>query len=91
MINKVQECGLYEIDMNGMKGLSWQEIKSWQDATGNKDQWMAIKIKQLSASYVTEYRLSEDASRPSPFDDLEKQRATVSQQLKNFIKAEKND
>jgi hypothetical protein len=74
----------------GLTPVTWQEVNSWQQATANKDAWLARGVKLLSVDYVTEFNLSKDASRPSPIAqelDLDTQRKTVANQLKKFIKA----
>jgi hypothetical protein len=93
IITAATECGLSSIaGMGGVVPVSWSEIRSWQDATGQQGWWLATTIRILSEQYVGEYHAATDPARMSPLQeqmDEQDKRVAVSQQFKAFVRAKK--
>ena len=87
LIHLASECGLSASNGMGLTSIPWTEIVAWQEATGNKELWIASMIKSLSVTYVSEVTIAKDITRASPLSDrvdIKEQRKTVANQLKNF-------
>ena len=74
---------------NGIIGLSWQEIKAWQDVTGFQLYPYELQIiKNMSVAYASEYSKAsgKDAEAPySPFRDLRDKRKAISDATLNLF------
>lgn len=52
----------------GGEALTFQEIVSWQEATGRQlDAWEAETLRILSGAYLSEQHEAKDPNRPPPF------------------------
>lgn len=74
----------------GISCISWQEVKAWADLTGRNNRWLLSTLKYIGSSYVQEFNLSSDPSRPSPYQDdldVEVNREAVRKQFASFMKA----
>lgn len=92
IVRLAMSCGLFQSNGTGIVQISWGEINSWMQATGQNGIWIAETIRAMSACYVNEYYAGREAGRPSPMDDeiaIEDKRAKVSAQFNNFLRKHK--
>lgn len=87
------ELGICEQGDNGIKAISWQEIKAWADVIGrNLSYWDINMLKQMSRAYIDEYYSAKDKMRPMPFEDVtmtEEKRTVVKDKFKAWKEAMK--
>jgi len=56
LVSLLYSAGTHAQTGNGIVGLSWQEIKAWQEVTGfGLYSWELQIIKEMSRAYATEY------------------------------------
>lgn len=91
LIEVSQECGMYLNNGMGVDVIPWREIESYLNSTGQSGWfWMSSVIRQISHSFVDEFRQASDPLRPCPLDDElgeDAKRKAVSNQVKSFFKS----
>lgn len=62
------ECGAYEVGVNGILPLSWQEIHAYNAATGNRlCSYDCRLISLMSRLYCDQYHKSTDGNCKQPY------------------------
>ena len=83
LVEVAMDCGLSAQTGFGPAVITWQEIKAWQDVTGQRGIWLAQIIRGLSTVFVSWLDKAADPSCPMPAE--EHQPNAVIDQVKKFI------